>query len=192
MRDQTYYSVQVDCWLGCWLWIRLLKFLFLLCYLWLVSLKKLFSLSQFSLVQSLSNVRLFVTPWTAARQTPLSLTNSRSLLKLMSTESVIPSNHLIMVIPFSSCLQSFPEAGSFQMSQFFAAGGQSIGVSASTSVLPMNSQDWFPLGWTGWILKTKGLSRIFSNTTVQKLQVFSTQFSLESNSHIHTWLLEKP
>ena len=84
MRDQTYYSVQVDCWLGCWLWIRLLKFLFLLCYLWLVSLKKLFSLSQFSLVQSLSNVRLFVTPWTAAHQASLSITNSQSLLKLMS------------------------------------------------------------------------------------------------------------
>ena len=97
------------------------------------------------------------------------------------------------VIPFSSCLQSFPASGSFSMSQFFASGGQSIGVSASASVLPMNIQDWFPLGWIGWIsLHSKGLSRVFSNTTVQKHQFFSTQSSLWSNSHIHTWLLEKP
>ena len=83
------------------------------------------------------------------------------------------------VIPFSSCPQSFPASGSFQMSQFFASGGQSIAVSASTSVLPMNTQDWFPLGWTGWIsLQSKGLSRVFSNTTVQKHQFFCTQFSL--------------
>ena len=95
------------------------------------------------------------------------------------------------VIPFSSCLQSFPASASFPMSQFFASGGQCIGVSAS--VLPMNIQDWFPLGWTGWIsLLSKGLSRIFSNITVQKHQFFSTQLCLWSNSHIHTWLLEKP
>ena len=97
---------------------------------------------------------------------------------------------LSSVVPFSSCPQSFPTSESFQMSQFF---GQSIGVSASTSVLPMNTQDWSPLGWTGWIsLESKGLSRVFSNTTVQKHQFFSTQLSLWSNSHIHTWLLEKP
>ena len=97
------------------------------------------------------------------------------------------------VVPFSSCLQSFPASGTFQMSQFFASGGYSIGISASVSVLPMNIQDWFSLGWTGWIsLQSKGLSRVFSNTTVQKHQFFSTQFSLQSNSHIHTWLLEKP
>ena len=97
------------------------------------------------------------------------------------------------VIPFSSCLQSFPASGSFSMSQFFASGGQSIGVSASTSVLPMNIQDWFPLGLTDLIsLQSKGLSRVFSNTTVQKHQFFSAQSSLWSNSHIHTWLLEKP
>ena len=97
------------------------------------------------------------------------------------------------VIPFSSCLQSFPTSGSFQMSQLFTGGGQSIGVSASASVLPMNIQDWFPLGWTGWIsLLSKGLSRVFSNTTVQKHQFFGVQFSLQSNSHIHTWLLKKP
>ena len=97
------------------------------------------------------------------------------------------------VIPFSSRFQSFPESGTIQMSQLFATGGQSIGVSASTSVLPNNIQDWFPLGWTGWIsLQSKGLSRVFSNTTVQKHQFFGALISLWSNSHIHTWLLEKP
>ena len=97
------------------------------------------------------------------------------------------------VIPFSSCLQSFPASGSFPMSQLFASGGQSIGTSASPSVFPMNIQDWFPLRLTGWIsLLSKGLSRVFSNTTVQKHQFFSTQPSLWSNSHICTWLLEKP
>ena len=96
------------------------------------------------------------------------------------------------VIPFSSCPQSFPASGSFPMSQFFASGGQSIGVSASASVLPMNIQGWFPLGWTGLILQSKGLSRVFSNTTIQKHQFFSAQPSLWSNSHTHMWLLEKP
>ena len=97
------------------------------------------------------------------------------------------------VIPFSSCPQSFPASGSFQMSQLFISGGQSIEVSASKSVIPMNTQDWSPLGWTGWFcLQPKGLSRVFSNTTVQKHEFFSTQLSLWSNSHIHTWLLEKP
>ena len=90
------------------------------------------------------------------------------------------------VIPFSSCPQSFPEPGSFQMSQLFASGGQSIGVSSSTSVLLMNTQDWSPLGWAGWIsLQSKGLSRVFSNTTVQKHQFFGAQLSSQSNSHIH-------
>ena len=97
------------------------------------------------------------------------------------------------VVPFSSRLQSFPASGSFPISQFFAWGGQSIGGSASASVLPMNIEDWSPLGWTGWIsLQSKGLSRVFSNTTVQKHQFFSAQLSLWSNSHSHTWLLEKP
>ena len=96
------------------------------------------------------------------------------------------------VVPFFSHLQSCPASGAFQMSQFFPSGGQSIGVSASASVLPMNIQDWFPLGWTGWIaLLSKGLSRVFSNTTVQKHQFFGAQLSLWSNFHIHTWLLEK-
>ena len=99
----------------------------------------------------------------------------------------------LIVIPFSSCLQSFPASGSFQMGQLFTSGDQSIGVSASTSVLPMNIQDWFPLWWTSWIsLQSKGLSRVFSNTTVQKHQFCSAQLSLWSNSHIHTWPLEKP
>ena len=97
------------------------------------------------------------------------------------------------VVPFSSCPQSFPASGSFQLSQLFASGGQSIGVSALTSDLPINVQVWSPLEWTGWIsLQSKGLSRVFSNTTVQKHQFFSAQLSSQSNSHIHTWLLEKP
>ena len=97
------------------------------------------------------------------------------------------------VLTFSPCPQSFPASGAFPMSQLFASGGQRIGVSASTSVLPMNTQDWSPLGWTGWIvLQSKGLSRVFSNITVQKHQFVCTQLSLWSNSHIHTWLLEKP
>ena len=97
------------------------------------------------------------------------------------------------VIPFSSHLQSFPASGSFPMSQFFTSGSQSIGVSVSASVLPMNFQGWFPVGLTGWIsLLSKGLSRVFSNTTVQKHQFFSAQLSSQANSHIHTWPLEKP
>ena len=97
------------------------------------------------------------------------------------------------VIPFSSCSQSLPASGSFPTSQLFAWDGQSIGVSASASVLPMNTQGWSPLGWTGWIsLQSKGLSRVFSNTTVQKHPFFDIQLSSQSNSHIHTWPLEKP
>ena len=97
------------------------------------------------------------------------------------------------VIPFSSFSQYFRASGYFPMSQLFTSWGQSIGVSASTSVLPMNTQGWSPLGWTGWIsLQSKGLSRVLSNTTVQKHQFFSAQLSSQSNSHIHTWPLEKP
>ena len=103
-----------------------------------------------------------------------------------------PPSHPLLPL-FSSCPQSFPASGSFPMRQLFTSGGQSIGASVSTSVLPMNIQDWFPLGWTGWIsLQSKGLSRVFSNTTVQKHRFFSAQLSLCSNSHIHSWLLEKP
>ena len=97
------------------------------------------------------------------------------------------------VVHFFSCFQSFPASGSFPMNQFFAPGSESIKVSALASVLPMDIQDWFTLGSTGWIsLQSKGLSRVFSNTTVQKHQFYSTQLSLWSNFHIHTWLLEKP
>ena len=97
------------------------------------------------------------------------------------------------VVPFSSCPQSLPASGSFPMSQLFAWDGQSIGGSASASVLPMNTQDWSPLGWTTWIsLQSKRLTRVFSNTTVQKHQFFGAQLSSQSNSHIHTWPLEKP
>ena len=145
-----------------------------------------------SSIQLLSRVWLLVTHRTAGRQASLSITNSQSLPKLMSNESVMPSNHLILCRPFFFLLQSFPASESFPISQLFALGGQSIGVSASTSVLPMNIQDWSPLGWTTWIsLKSKGLSRVFSSTIVQKHQFFSAQLSSQSNSHIHTWPLKK-
>ena len=176
-----------------------------------------------SSVQSLSNVRLFVTSWTGARQASLSIINS--LLLLLSCFSRVdsvqsrrqrpirlplpwesPSKntgvgcHFLLqcmkvhpnscplsqwcyptispfVVPFFSCPQSFPGWGSFQMSQLFTSGGQTIGVSASASVIPMNIQDWFPLAWTGWIsLQSKGLSRVFSNTTVQKHQTLTLGF----------------
>ena len=138
-----------------------------------------------------SCVWLFTTPWTAARQASLSITNSQSSLKLKSTESVMPCKQLILCRPLFLPLSIFPSIRVFS-NESVASGSQSIGVSASTSVLPMNIQDWFPLGLTGLILQSKGLSRVFSNTTVQKCQLFSAQVSLWSNSHIHTWLLEKP
>ena len=132
---------------------------------------KIYDQSVSQSVQSLSHVWLFATPWIAACQASLSITNSRSLPKPMSIKSVMPSSHLILcrllllLPPILRALESFP------MSQLFTWGGQSIGVSASTSVLPMNTHYWFPLGWTGWIsLQSKGLSGVFSNTTVQKHQ----------------------
>ena len=144
---------------------------------------------QFSLVQSLNRVRLFVTPWIAACQASPSITNCRSSPRLISMESVSHPAISSSVIPFSSCQESLSASGSFPMSQPFTGGGQSTGVSALTSVLPMNKQDWSHLEWTGWIsLRSKGLSRVFSNTTVQKHQFFSAQLSSQSNSHIHTWL----
>ena len=134
---------------------------------------------QFSSVQSLSHVWLFVTPWTSALQASLSIANSQSLTNSCPLSWWCHPTISSSVIPFSSHLQSFPTSGAFPMSQLFASGGQSIGVSASASLLPMNIQDWFPLGWTGWIfLQSKGLSRVFSNTTVQKHQFFGTQLSL--------------
>ena len=140
---------------------------------------------MFSSVQSLSHVWLFATPWTAACKASLSFTNSWILLKFMSSSwrchPIISSS----VILFSSCLQSFPVIGYFLMSKLFTSVGQSTGVSASASVLPMNIQDWFPLGWTGWIsLKSKGLSRVFSNTTVKSINssVLSLLYSLTLTS----------
>ena len=138
-------------------------------------------------VQLSSRVQLFVTPWTAACQASLSFTISQRLIKLISIKSVLPFIHLIFCHPLSSCLQCFPASGPSQISWLFTSGGQSIGVSASSSVLPMNIQDWFPLGFTALIsLQSKGISRVFSNTIVQKHQFFCIQTSLWSNSHIHT------
>ena len=144
-------------------------------------------LVQFS---SLSRVRLFATPWTAAHQASLFITNYRSLLKLMSIESVMPLNHFILcLILFLLLLSVLPSIRVFSNESVFPSGGQSTG--ASASFLLMNIQDWFPLGLTGLIsLQSKGLSRVFSNSTVQKHQFFSAQLSLWSNSPIHTWLLE--
>ena len=141
-------------------------------------------------VQSLSCVRLLATPWTEACQIFLSITNSGSLLKLIPIESVVPSNHLNFCRPLLLLPSIFPSSRVFSNESVICS---SIGVSASASILPMNIQDWFPSQWTGWIsLQSKGLSRVFSNTTVQKDQFFDTQLSLQSNSHIHIWPLEKP
>ena len=122
-----------------------------------------------SSVQSLSRVRLFATPWIAARQASLSIINSWSSPKLTSIESVL-SSHLILCCPLLLLSQSLPASGFIPMSQLFTWGGQSIGVSALASVLPMNTQDWPPLEWTGWIsLQSKGLSRVFSNTKFKSI-----------------------
>ena len=143
---------------------------------------------QFSLVTQ--SYQTLCDPMDHRHQASLPITNSQSLLKLMSMESVMPSNHLILCWPLLLLPQSLPTSESFEIKQFFASGGKSIGVSASASVLPMNIQDWFPLGLTGLILQSKGLSRVFSSTTVQKHQFFSAQLPLWSSSHIHTWVLE--
>ena len=140
-----------------------------------------------SSVKSLSRVWPFGTLWNVAPRHPCPSPTpgacSNSCPSSWWCHPTISSS----VVPFFYCLQSCPASGSFPVSQFFTSGGQSIGVSASTSVLPMNIQDWFPLGWTGWIsLQSKGLSRVFSNTTAQKHQFFHAQLSLQSNSHIHT------
>ena len=140
----------------------------------------------------LNHVQLFVTPWTPACQATLSFTISWCFAQLMPTDSVMPSNQLILCHPSSSCPQSFPAWGSFPVSQLFASGGQSPGASASAPVLPVNIQGWFPLGLTGWIsLQSKGLSKVFSSTTIPRYQLFHAQPSSWSSSHIHTWLLEK-
>ena len=126
-----------------------------------------------------------VSPWTAAHQTSMSIMNSSILLKLMTIESIMSSNHLILCHPLLLLPSMFPSIRMFSKHQYFASGSQSIGVSASSSVLPMNIQDGFPLGWTGWLsLHSVGLARVFSNTTVQKHQFFGAQPSSQSNSHI--------
>ena len=146
----------------------------------------------FSSVQSLSRVQL-CNPMTAARQASLSITQSWSLLKLMSIELVMPSNHLILCRPLLLLPSIFPSIRVFSNeSDLHIRWPKYWSLSFSISS-PMNIQDWFPLGWSGWIsLQSKGLSRVFSNTTVQKHPFFGAQLSLKSNSHIHTWPLEKP
>ena len=150
---------------------------------------------SFSSVQSSrSVVSDFATPWIAAHQASLSITNSQSLLKVTSIESVMPSSSSSSsssVVPFSSCPQCLPASRSFPMSQFFTSGGQSIGVSASASVLPKNTQEWSPLGCIGWIsLQCKGLSSLLqhhsSKASILQCSAFFT------DSHIHTWPMEKP
>ena len=133
--------------------------------------------SHFRWVQSLSRVQLFATPWTAAQWASLSINNSWGLLKVMYIKSAMPSNHLILCVPFSSHLQSFPASGSFQMSQFFASGGQSTGVSALASFLPKKSQGWSPSEWAGWIsLQSKGLQE--SSPTPHFKSINSSALSL--------------
>ena len=136
-----------------------------------------------SSVQLFNHVPLFVTPWTAVRQASVSITNSRVHPNPCPLSQWCHPTISSCVVLFCSCPQSFPAFGSFPMSHLFASGGQNIGVSASASVLPLNTQDWSPLEWTGWIsLQSKGLSRVFSNTTVPKHQFFSAQLSSQSNS----------
>ena len=131
-------------------------------------------------------------PWTAAHQAPLSFSNSLSLLKLTSIESLMPSNHLILCRPLLLVSSNFPSIRVFSVSQLLTSGGQSIGALASAPVLPVNIEDWFPLGWTGLIsLLSRGLWRVFSSTIIWKYQFFSTQPSLWSNSYISACLLEK-
>ena len=159
---------------------------------WLHNKKAQFKLYQFSSSQSLSRVRLFVTHGLQhARHPCLSPTPGDCSDSRPSSQWCHPTISF-SVNPFSSCLQSFPASGTFQMNQFFALGGQSVGVSASASVLLINIQDWFPLGWTGWIsLQSKGLSSLLQHHS-SKAEFFGTQLSSQSNSHIHTWPQEKP
>ena len=148
---------------------------------------------RFRSVQSLSHIWLFVIPWIAACQASLTITDSRSSLRHMSIESVMPSSHFIICRPLLLLPPTIPGSESFPMSQLFAWGGQSTGASALASFLPNKFQGWSPSEWPGWIsLQSKGLSRVFANNTVQKHQFFGTQPSSQSNSHIHTWLPEKP
>ena len=148
--------------------------------------------SQFSSVQSRSCDRIFVNRWTAVRQASLSITDTQSLLKLMFIKSVMPSNRLILCCPFLLLLSIFPSIRVFSNESILRIRWPKYWSFSFSISPPKEFQDWFPLGWTGWIsLQSKGLSRVFSNTTVQKHQFFGAQFSLWSNSHIHVWLLEK-
>ena len=148
---------------------------------------------QFSSVQSLSRVRLFATPWIPERQASCLLPSPRVHSDSRPSSPWCHPAISSSVVPFSSCPQSLPASESFPVSQLFAWGIRSIGASALASFLPKKSQGWSPSQWTGWIsLQSKGLSRVFSNTTVQKHQFFGTQPSSQSNSHIHTWPQEKP
>ena len=166
-----------------------------LCHLWFLSSVQ-FSrsvVSDFFHPHGCCRVWLFSPPWTAARQASLSIANSQSLLKLMSTKLVMPSDHLNLCHPLLLTPSIFPRIRVFSNESALHIRWLKYWSSASTSVLPMNTQDWSPLEWTGWIsFQSKGLSRVFSNTTVQKHQFFGAQLSSQSNSHIHTWLLEKP
>ena len=147
----------------------------------------------FSSVQALSRVQLFATPWITACHASLSVTKSRSSLRFTSISQWCHPATSSSVFPFSSCPQSRPASESFPISHLFTWGGQRTRVSALASFLPKKSQGWSPSEWTGWIsLQSKGLSRVFSNTTVLKHQFFNAQPSLRSNSDIQTWLLEKP
>ena len=141
----------------------------------------------------LIHVQLFVTPWMAAHRAPCLSPSPRVCSESCPSSQWCHPTILSSVIPFSSCLQSFPASGCFPRSQFFASGGQSVGALALASVLPVNIQGWFPLGWTVLIFfLSKGLSRVFCSTIVQRLQFFSTQPFLLSRSHSRTWLLGKP
>ena len=143
---------------------------------------------QFSSVQSLSHIRLFATPWIAAHQASLSITNSRSSFRLTSIESVTPSSHLILCHPLLLLPPILPSIRVFSNESTLPMRWPKY-----WSFIPKTSQGWSPSEWTGWIsLQSKGLSRVFSNTTVQKHQFFGAQLSSQSDSHIHTWPQEKP
>jgi len=147
----------------------------------------------FSSVQSLSHVRLFATLWIAARQASLSITNSRSSLRFTSIKSVMPSSHLILCRPLFLLPQIPPSIRDFSNESALCMRWPKYWSFSFSIILPKNTQDWSPLEWTGWIsLQSKGLSRVFSNTTVQSHQFFSAQVSSQSNSDIHTWPQEKP
>ena len=147
---------------------------------------------QFNSVQSLSHVQLFVTPWITAHQASLPITNSRSSSKLMCIELVMPSSHLILCCPLLLLPPTPPSIRVFSNESTLRMRWPKYWSFASASVLPMSTQDWSALGRTGWIfLQSKGISRVFSNSRAQNHQFFSTQLSSQSNSHIHTWPLEK-